>query len=157
MSDSRSNGSDSELLLYTRSHQDAALQTSSDSSTRPLQADDSAAKTTQTVPDPSPIAKPDRHDELWFDDGDLVIIAGNVEFRVYREPIARHSSILSDVMSAQEPTRRTESDIAAPPYTEIHLSDSPEDVQYFLQAFVTGKTLWYVSSSVKVGTADIMR
>ncbi|KAI0706735.1 hypothetical protein C8T65DRAFT_740574 [Cerioporus squamosus] len=48
----------------------------------------------------------DRDEELWFEDGDLAIVAlsGNVEFRVYQELLLVHSPTLREMLSAQNPT-----------------------------------------------------
>ncbi len=92
-----------------------------------------------------------RHDELWFDDGDLVLIAGGIEFRVYKEPLLVHSPILRDMLLADGEGSATdgahishENDNKQPVLAILRLSDSPEDLEHFLQGFFPGRTLRYV-------------
>ncbi|KAJ7490879.1 hypothetical protein FB451DRAFT_1124445 [Mycena latifolia] len=46
---------------------------------------------------------PQRVQELWFEDGNLVIQAGNSQFRVYRGILAAHSPVFQDMLSFPQP------------------------------------------------------
>ncbi|KAJ7184640.1 hypothetical protein C8R46DRAFT_1064691, partial [Mycena filopes] len=48
-------------------------------------------------------ATPQRVDELWFDDGNLVIQAGDSLYRVYRGLLATHSSVFRDMLAFPQP------------------------------------------------------
>ena len=61
-------------------------------------------------PDPSPpnsamaaTASFDKHPTLWFDDGNVVLIAENTGFRVYRGVLAKHSEIFRDMFLLPHP------------------------------------------------------
>lgn len=71
------------------------------------------------------------HDEeLWFTDGNVILVTGQVGFCVYkgllanRSPVLRH--ILSEDASATDKPR------------EVHLSDTPEDLRELLRVFMPG-------------------
>ena len=38
-----------------------------------------------------------RHDDLWFDDGNVVIATSDLSFRLHRGVLARHSSVFKDM------------------------------------------------------------
>ena len=88
-------------------------------------------------------------DELWFANGNLVLIARDVEFRIWKTPLIRHSPVFRDMLSlpqdapssstSSNETSTTVASGAAP--AVVHLSDSPEDLRHFLRAFFPGKTL----------------
>ncbi|RDX46016.1 hypothetical protein OH76DRAFT_1407363 [Lentinus brumalis] len=93
-----------------------------------------------------------RHDdEFWFDRGNLVLVASNLEFRVWKAPLIKHSPVFRDMLSLPQDagsTRmpsngafasRTVTGSAAP--AVVHLSDPSEDLRHFLRAFFPGKTL----------------
>ncbi|KAJ7490865.1 hypothetical protein FB451DRAFT_1124420 [Mycena latifolia] len=46
---------------------------------------------------------PQRRQELWFEDGNLVIQAGNSQFRVYRGTLAARSAVFQDMLSFPQP------------------------------------------------------
>ena len=81
-----------------------------------------------------------RDEELWFEDGNLILRAGEVEFKVYQGPLAAHSPVFDDMLSLPQPD-------GEPVYKErslcpvVNLSDSPEDLRHFLRTFVCGRTL----------------
>ncbi|KAF8145623.1 hypothetical protein K438DRAFT_1425906, partial [Mycena galopus ATCC 62051] len=41
--------------------------------------------------------------DLWFEDGNIVIQAGNSQFRVYRGVLAKRSSVFQDMLSSPQP------------------------------------------------------
>lgn len=95
---------------------------------------------------------PTRDAELWFEDGNLVLIAREVEFQVYKGTLMKHSPILKDILSQACPEispalglscsveKRSDRD-----YTVMRLSDSPEDLRHFLRLFFSGSALKYVT------------
>ena len=44
-----------------------------------------------------------KHDTLWFEDGNIVIVTGNVGFRVYRGVLARKSAVFRDLFNLPQP------------------------------------------------------
>ncbi|KAF7359031.1 hypothetical protein MSAN_01243800 [Mycena sanguinolenta] len=73
---------------------------------------------------------PQRVPELWFDDGTIVIQAGNSLYRVYRGALAGRSSVFRDMLSCPQPP---ESDLVEGcPFVE--LPDPEVEVTPFLKA-----------------------
>ena len=44
-----------------------------------------------------------RSRELWFDDGNIVLAAGGIGFRVYKGLLSKSSAVLADRLSAPQP------------------------------------------------------
>lgn len=72
---------------------------------------------------------PDRHPDLCFSDGNVVILTGNVYFVVHKGPLGRHSPVLERLLQ-DLPTEDTDVidglPVLAVPYT-------PEEMVYFLR------------------------
>ncbi|RDX48948.1 hypothetical protein OH76DRAFT_615120 [Lentinus brumalis] len=49
---------------------------------------------------------PVRDEELWFEDGTIVLVAGHVEFKVYVRPLIEHSPVFRDMLSLPQRARR---------------------------------------------------
>ncbi|KAI0632739.1 hypothetical protein C8Q77DRAFT_1262464 [Trametes polyzona] len=80
--------------------------------------------------------KPDT--ELWFEDGNLVLVAGDVEFKVYRGPLIAHSPVFKDMLSLPQPGPHERPHDSCP---IIPLHDSPHDLRHALRVFVPGSSL----------------
>ncbi|PIL26445.1 hypothetical protein GSI_12203 [Ganoderma sinense ZZ0214-1] len=70
--------------------------------------------------------------EFWLDDGNIVLIARDVGFRIYRGLLAAQSTVFADMFGSSNST--------ADEYYEdcpvVRLSDSPEDLRYLLRVLV---------------------
>ena len=44
-----------------------------------------------------------RDDEFWFDDGSIILSVQDVEFRVYKGLLARHSAVFQTMLSLPQP------------------------------------------------------
>ncbi|KAL1938262.1 hypothetical protein VTO73DRAFT_11713 [Trametes versicolor] len=80
-----------------------------------------------------------RDEEFWYDDGNIILIARDVEFRVYRGILAEKSPVFSDMFSLPQPPAGSSSAPAAVADGScpvVHLSDSPEDIRQMLRAFM---------------------
>ncbi|KAJ7084583.1 hypothetical protein B0H15DRAFT_783775 [Mycena belliarum] len=72
--------------------------------------------------------------ELWFQDGNIVIVAGSVAFKVHRGQLRRHSEVFDDVFNIPQPN---DQDLyEGCPWVEVY--DCPSDVLYFLKAIYDG-------------------
>ena len=77
-----------------------------------------------------------QHDEeYWLEDGNIVLVAGGVAFRVYRGLLASQSTVFAD-MFGSSCARENEMEEGCP---VVHLSDSPIDVRHLL-SFLLPKT-----------------
>ena len=101
---------------------------------------------------PSPAAEVDarsvkRDEELWFPDGNLILVARDVEFRVYQGPLVAHSPIFKDMLSLPQPDEtHREAQPTGSSCATVHLPDSPEDLRHFLHVFISGRSLRWVHS-----------
>ena len=81
-----------------------------------------------------------RDQEFWFDDGTIILVAREIEFRVYGGLLAAHSSILKDLFAQAHSTRTV---VAygqhKVPCPVVHLSDSPEDLRRILRIYMPCK------------------
>ena len=72
--------------------------------------------------------------DIWFHDGNLVLVAGHVPFKVHRGQLERHSEVFRDIFSIPQPVD--------PPMEDgcpmIELFDCPTDVWYLLRALYDG-------------------
>ncbi|OJT06025.1 hypothetical protein TRAPUB_3123 [Trametes pubescens] len=56
----------------------------------------------------APVATPEtvtpcKDEELWFEDGTLILIARDVKFRIYKGPLIAHSPVFKDMLSLPQP------------------------------------------------------
>ncbi|KAI0079864.1 hypothetical protein K474DRAFT_1730503 [Panus rudis PR-1116 ss-1] len=72
--------------------------------------------------------------DIWFDDGNVVLIAEHVAFKVHKGQLERHSEVFRDLFTIPQP-RDTEL-IDGCPWVELH--DTPSDVLYLLRALYDG-------------------
>ena len=79
------------------------------------------------------------HSSLYFDDGDLVIIASNSSsspsatiFKVHRTFLIRYSEVFSDMFTVSSETASTET-YDGVPFVKVPPDDAAEDVANFLE------------------------
>ncbi|PIL26161.1 hypothetical protein GSI_11916 [Ganoderma sinense ZZ0214-1] len=86
-----------------------------------------------------------RDEQLWYPDGNIILIAREIEFRLYQGPLMEHSRVFQDMLTMPQPppSDTQPSSAASPACVTIHLDDSPEDLRHFLRVFV-GKSFLYV-------------
>ncbi|KAI0819799.1 hypothetical protein BC628DRAFT_1331968 [Trametes gibbosa] len=76
-----------------------------------------------------------RDEEFWYGDGNIILIARDVEFRVYRGLLSDHSPVFKDMFSLPQPDDTPVSVDSSTGYScpVVHLSDSPEDLRHILR------------------------
>ncbi|KAF7370389.1 BTB domain-containing protein [Mycena sanguinolenta] len=91
----------------------------------------------------SPLAKRQRTEnasikrsERWLDDGNVVLQAGNTQFRVHWSILALHSSVFRDMQGLPQPPDQPTVDDC--PIVELS-GDDPEDVEHILKALYIPK------------------
>jgi hypothetical protein len=84
--------------------------------------------------DPEP-SEPHHSSQLWFDDGNVVIQAGNTQYKVYRGVLAARSPVFQDMFSFPQPPNLEL--IEGCPL--VHLSDPALQVTPFLRAIFDSK------------------
>lgn len=94
-----------------------------------------------------------RDEEFWYDDGNIILIARGIEFRVYRGLLVENSPVFSDMFSLPQPPVASSS-AAAPAdnnCSAVHLSDSPEDIRHMLRMFMPRSNMRYRHHSLLHG------
>lgn len=68
--------------------------------------------------------------KLWYDDGNVVLVAGNRAFRIHRGVLSQHSPVFRDMFAVPQPT----SDIAIGGRPVVRLQDDPLHLEFLLGA-----------------------
>ncbi len=83
--------------------------------------------------------KAERDKTFWFHDGTIVVLAGNIEFKVYAGPLIEHSPVFQVMFSLpQAGADPSAADRVRPP---VHLSDSPCELRYLFELMLPSETL----------------
>ena len=82
-----------------------------------------------------PLGATKRDDEFWFDDGNLIIVAHDVEFRVYRGPLVRHSPVFREMLSLPQPPADANEHSQLP---VVHIPEHPASFRHLLKEFMAG-------------------
>ena len=76
----------------------------------------------------------ERDEEFWFDDGTVILVACDVEFRFYKGLLASVSPVFKQLFADSRVVRTVPMDqeqtFSCP---VVHVSDSPEDLRYVLR------------------------
>lgn len=84
--------------------------------------------------------------ESWLEDGNLALIAGDVEFRVYKGPLIATSPVFKTMLLLPQADGTAPSQCTCNHKPAVvHLPDSPEDLRHLLRALLPGKTPRLVS------------
>lgn len=105
-----------------------------------------------SVDDSHSPAEPIRSD-IWYEDGNVVLQAEGVQFRVHKSILAQSSSVFRDMFSFPQPPPSDE-DMMIEGCPVVHLTDSAEEVRYVLQAIFERKCV--VGSRFMRAYADLM-
>ena len=74
-----------------------------------------------------------RDPEFCYPDGNIILVARAVEFRIYRGLLADHSPVFADMFSLPQPDGGLPVTFEGEPPL-AHISDSPEDLRHILRA-----------------------
>ncbi|KAI0742439.1 hypothetical protein C8Q80DRAFT_1108932, partial [Daedaleopsis nitida] len=92
-----------------------------------------------------------RDGEFWYEDGNIILVACDVEFRIYKGLLAVHSPIFSDMFNLPQPTPTTTPDNTHDPTQPavVHMTDSPEDLRHILRACMPRPDSRFVSTTTR--------
>ncbi|TFK81981.1 hypothetical protein K466DRAFT_666795 [Polyporus arcularius HHB13444] len=82
--------------------------------------------------------------EFWFDDGTIVLLAGQVKFRVYRGVLTEHSPVFVEMLSLPQPSEAPTSQYSCP---VIRLHDNPETLRHVFRLLMPRKIAIFVYSA----------
>lgn len=72
--------------------------------------------------------------DIWFRDGNVVLVASGFAFKVHKGQLSRHSEIFQDLFGVPQPQDQPLFDGC--PFVELH--DTPSDVLHLLRALYDG-------------------
>ena len=70
--------------------------------------------------------------DIWYTDGNVILQAEGVQFKVLKSILAQSSSVFEDMFSIPQPPSSSADTVDGCPI--VHLSDSAEEVGYVLKA-----------------------
>ena len=88
---------------------------------------------------------PIKHEQLWFEDGNVVLLAESTYFRVHGSILARSSEVFRDMLQLATPTAGPDEMIEGCPI--VPLTDTAEEIAVIL-AFLYNGYQWYVGYCV---------
>lgn len=79
--------------------------------------------------------------DVWFKDGNIVLIAGSFAFKVHSGQLERHSEMFAGMLDVPQPTAQDVLDEC--PVVTMH--DNPDDLYHFLIALYDGLCVYFNS------------
>ncbi|KAJ2971107.1 hypothetical protein NUW54_g12579 [Trametes sanguinea] len=102
---------------------------------------DAAIATVPTVTIP-----PTRDAEYWFEDGNIILVAQNVSFKVYKGLLAEHSAVFRSMFLVAQGSQAS-TDLSTDGCPVVTLDDSPEDLRKFFRLIypmsTNFKSVWH--------------
>lgn len=74
--------------------------------------------------------------DIWFSDGNIVLVARGIAFKVHRGQLQRHSEVFRDLFSIPQPSGQNQALIDGCEWVELY--DAPSDVLHLLSALYDG-------------------
>jgi len=102
------------------------------------------------------ILPPNQVDDLWFNDGSIVLQAEITQFRVHRSVLSANSDIFQDMFSVPQPSEQGEQIEGCP---VVHLPDSAKDWTHVLRALYDFRYQIQLScrlATLKTATGDLL-
>ena len=79
-----------------------------------------------------------RDKELWYEDGTVILVAQEVEFRVYKGLLADQSPVFESMFSSSSSSSADKMEHDCPTF---RLTDSPSDLRHIFRACIPGAQL----------------
>ncbi|TFK85581.1 hypothetical protein K466DRAFT_601028 [Polyporus arcularius HHB13444] len=76
-----------------------------------------------------------RDDEFWYEDGNIILVAGDTGFCVFKGILSDHSPVFRDMFSLPQPPNLASSS-AAERCPVVSLTDSPNELRHLLRACI---------------------
>ncbi|RPD58570.1 hypothetical protein L226DRAFT_572898 [Lentinus tigrinus ALCF2SS1-7] len=93
---------------------------------------------TEAIDDSDAGGQPVRDEEYWFEDGTIILLAGNVEFKVYACLLVKHSPVFKDMLSLPQPEDASSNPVRPP---TVRLEDFPDDLKYVFEVIMPANAL----------------
>lgn len=94
-----------------------------------------------------------KDEEFWFQDGSVILVAGDVQFKVYQGVLATHSPVFKDMFSLPQPASTSTSSGTSICPAVVHLTDHPADVREVLRVLLPKSQPRYVKLHIRTPPA----
>ncbi len=85
---------------------------------------------------------------VWYEDGNIVLIAGSTGFRLYKGILASVSPVFKDMFSLAKPDDSSAAEtVTVEGCCVVRVTDSPSDLRYFLLVITTGLVEYVLRSA----------
>ncbi|KAI0342614.1 hypothetical protein BDW22DRAFT_1330030 [Trametopsis cervina] len=84
-----------------------------------------------------------RHSDLWFEDGNVVLVAENTMFRLHKGVLARHSEVFHDMFSIPQPQQLDDAYDGCP---VVRMSEEADELSTVLEILYDGGGRFYKDS-----------
>lgn len=97
-----------------------------------------ASQASQTAQAEVRLEEREKGEEFWYDDGNIVVVARDVGYRIYKGLLADCSPVLKNMFSTPQTHAASSSaaDLTHDVCPVVHVSDSPEDFRYILRFYM---------------------
>ena len=75
---------------------------------------------------------------MWFEDGNVVLVAQNSGFRVYKGALSRQSVVFKDLFALPQPKSSSDPEETFDGCPMVHLSDTSTEIREMLRAVFDG-------------------
>ncbi|KAM5539634.1 hypothetical protein V8D89_006743 [Ganoderma adspersum] len=99
-----------------------------------------------SLPSTHSLANLEHHPEFWFDDGNIILIAQQTGFRIFRGLLAAQSTVFADMFAAAS----SQADETLDGCPVVHLTDSHLDVAHLLRILLPTSPLCYPTATSEV-------
>ena len=79
-----------------------------------------------------------RDSEIWFEDGNVVVIAQTTAFRFHKSVVSLHSSVFRDLFSIPQPSGSPVGEESFDSCPVVHVSDTSYDFRELIRAIYCG-------------------
>ncbi len=86
-----------------------------------------------------------RDEEFWYEDENIILVAGDTGFCVFKGILSHHSPVFRDMSSLPQPPNLAPSAERCP---VVNLTDSPNELRYLLRACIPKNVEEYVQISL---------
>ncbi|KAH9856211.1 hypothetical protein C2E23DRAFT_507552 [Lenzites betulinus] len=93
------------------------------------------------VPSATSVAIPINDEQYWFEDGNVIIVAGAVQFRLYKGPLMRHSSLFANMFSAPQSSAPSVKPVQDQDVPIFYVAETPDDIRQFLRCVTLGNDI----------------
>lgn len=82
-----------------------------------------------------------KDETFWYDDGNIIVVAQSIGFRIYKGVLTAQSEFFGDLFSLPQTHNAAESNVDACPV--VHVTDTPDELRSLLRALLPLAQRWF--------------